>query len=637
MVRNNNNNQDQSLDPYFVHPSENSSTVTVTPQLTGENYHSWSMKMRRDLAMKNKFKFVDGSIPIPEEDDLNYAAWERCNNLVHTWIINSISPSIAQSVVFIDNVVDIWNDLKDRFMRGDSIQVSQLQEESINCKQGSKKVTEFFTDLRGLWEELDQYRPMPQCTCPIQCTCLAMRNNKSFRAEDRIIKFLMGLNEDYQVSDLVNAMDGQRQFGRGRGNGFQGRGRGNLRVCSLCNRTNHTVETCYKKHGYPLNWGRGEGNSFANANLVECEDTEVNRSTSIGKNDENGMMLTKDQYQNLITLLERSNVEAKGSTNVMKASSSVANVGGKLFINNASCKFDDTSWIVDTCATHHTCHDLSWFTTCNEINPISVTLPNKNIVEACYKGNVRLYDTLHICNVLYLPEFANNLIFVSKLCKEQDCIVNFEANQRVIQENKDMRRIGLAEEMDGLYYLKAKKETQKLAKISSIYVSNNKSSSTVPPGILWHLRLGHLSHDRMQCMNKMYSYISVSTRVACDVCQMSRQKKLPFNLSQNNAHNMFDLVHVDIWGPLSTDSIHGFRYFLTILDDYSILVWVVMMKSKSEASIKVKSFVYMVENQFEKKVKSIRSDNGPEFLLKEFYAEKGILHQRSCVYTAQQN
>jgi len=65
MVTNNNNNQDQSLDPYFVHPSENSSTVTVTSQLTGENYHLWSMKMRRALAMKNKFKFVDGSIPIP--------------------------------------------------------------------------------------------------------------------------------------------------------------------------------------------------------------------------------------------------------------------------------------------------------------------------------------------------------------------------------------------------------------------------------------------------------------------------------------------------------------------------------------------------------------------------------------------
>lgn len=112
---------------------------------------------------------------------------------------------------------------------------------------------------------------------------------------------------------------------------------------------------------------------------------------------------------------------------------------------------------------------------------------------------------------------------------------------------------------------------------------------------------------------------------------------MPFCVTKNNAHAMFDLVHVDIWGPFSTESIHGFRYFLTILDDYSRHVWVVMMKNKSEASEKIKSFVYMVENQFEKKVKSIRSDNGPEIFMKEFYAKKGIIHKRSCVYTPQQN
>jgi hypothetical protein len=426
--------------------------------------------------------------------------------------------------------------------------------------------------LRGLWEELDQYRPMPQCTCPIACTCLAMRNNKAFRAEDRIIKFLMGLNEDYQgvtsqvllmdplpqinkvfsmvmqqerkmqynvvsspaitlndtASGLINAMDGHKQFGRGRGNGYsQGKGRGNIRVCSFCNRTNHTVETCYKKHGYPPNWGRGGGNSFANANFVDCEDVESKGSTSAGKNEESGMMLTKDQYQSLIALLEKSNVKTKGSANMMKTNSSNVNIGGKLFINNAICKIDDSSWIVDTGVTHHTCHNLHWFTDYREIKPISVTLPNKTIVEACHRGNVKLSDTLHIHDVLYLPDFAVNLISVSKLCKEQDCIVNFETNQCVIQEKKGMRKIGLTEEIDGLYYLKAEKKIQKQAKISSISVSNNKSDNVVPPGILWHLRLGHLSHE---CMNKMYSYISVSGHVACDICQMASKEDYLFLL-----------------------------------------------------------------------------------------------------------
>jgi len=187
MVRNNNNSQDQSLDLYFVHPLEKSINVSVPPQLTGGNYHFWSMKMRRAVAMKNKFKFVDGSIHVPNEEDLNPVALERCNNLVHTWIINSISKSIAQSIVFNENVIDMWNDLKDRCMRRDHIRVAQLQQEISNLKQGSKKITEYFTELRGLWEELDQYRHMPHCAFPIPSTCLAMRNAKGFRSKHRII------------------------------------------------------------------------------------------------------------------------------------------------------------------------------------------------------------------------------------------------------------------------------------------------------------------------------------------------------------------------------------------------------------------------------------------------------------------
>src|SRR4051812_41785848 len=119
----NNQIQDQ-LETYYIHPSENPATVCVTPALSGENYHAWSMKMRRALAMKNKFQFVDGTIEVPDCNDPNYVAWQRCNNFVHTWIINSIAPSIAQSVVFIKNVVDVWNDLRDRFMRGDKIRVA---------------------------------------------------------------------------------------------------------------------------------------------------------------------------------------------------------------------------------------------------------------------------------------------------------------------------------------------------------------------------------------------------------------------------------------------------------------------------------------------------------------------------------
>lgn len=119
------------------------------------------------------------------------------------WINNSITPPISQSVVFIDNARDMWNGLKDILMRGNQIKVAQLHKEILNLKQGNKKDSNYFTELRNLWKELEQYRPIPKYTY-----CVTIRNAKSLRSEDRIIQFLIGLNEEYQgVASQVLLMD----------------------------------------------------------------------------------------------------------------------------------------------------------------------------------------------------------------------------------------------------------------------------------------------------------------------------------------------------------------------------------------------------------------------------------------------
>ena len=98
-----------------------------------------------------------------------------------------------------------------------------------------------------------------------------------------------------------------------------------------------------------------------------------------------------------------------------------------------------------------------------------------------------------------------------------------------------------------------------------------------------------------------------------------------------------DLVHMDIWGPFSKASIHGEKYFLTIVDDFSRYTWVVLLKSKSEVKMHVQNFIALIENQFDSKIKCIHSYNGPKFFLKDLFATKGIIHHTSCVYTPQQN
>ncbi|MCI39428.1 flavonol sulfotransferase-like protein, partial [Trifolium medium] len=75
--------------------------------------------------------------------------------------MNSVEESIAQSIVYLDNAIDVWNELKERFSRGDFIHISELQVEIYSLKQGSRSVSEFFTALKVLWEELEAYLPVP--------------------------------------------------------------------------------------------------------------------------------------------------------------------------------------------------------------------------------------------------------------------------------------------------------------------------------------------------------------------------------------------------------------------------------------------------------------------------------------------
>jgi len=90
--------------------------------------------MRRALLSKNKLKFVDGSIKVPARDDPLYEVWERDNVMVLSWIIRTLSPQIAKSVIYSESARDLWNDLKERFTKGDCFRISDLLQEMHSAK-----------------------------------------------------------------------------------------------------------------------------------------------------------------------------------------------------------------------------------------------------------------------------------------------------------------------------------------------------------------------------------------------------------------------------------------------------------------------------------------------------------------------
>lgn len=99
---------------------------------------------------------------------------------------------------------------------------------------------------------------------------------------------------------------------------------------------------------------------------------------------------------------------------------------------------------------------------------------------------------------------------------------------------------------------------------------------------------------------------------------------------------IFDLIDCDLWGPYSTSSITNARYFLSMVDDKSMSVWVYLLKEKSETIDFLINFHKSIRTQFGNCIKIIRSDHGKECVssrANHFYYYNGIIHHMSGIDT----
>ena len=118
-------------DPLFSHLGENLGAVLTYQPLVGEeNYSAWARSVRKSLIGKNNLGFIDGSITISSplvNSPTNIQAWIRADNIVGTWIINSVSPKLQGSIIYRDTAFEIWTELRDTFSQGNGTKVFNIQ------------------------------------------------------------------------------------------------------------------------------------------------------------------------------------------------------------------------------------------------------------------------------------------------------------------------------------------------------------------------------------------------------------------------------------------------------------------------------------------------------------------------------
>ncbi|CAA7012886.1 unnamed protein product [Microthlaspi erraticum] len=264
-----------------------------------------------------------------------------------------------------------------------------------------------------------------------------------------------------------------------------------------------------------------------------------------------------------------------------------------------------------------------------DIHPCSIGLPDGDKTWAIKQGDICLGGDLWLRGVLYCPELKCSLISVAKLLKVTKGSITFTEDLCVLQDRTMKTLIGAGEECNGVYVFRG------------VMGASAHSTTAASSGArdLWHRRLGHPSS---RVLSLLSSYVDVGkpaeAEAVCDTCFRAKHTRDCFQESSNKAAGLFDLIHCDIWGPYRQVSSSGASYFLTIVDDFSRAVWIYHLREKGEVANTIEKFCAMVDRQFDKKIRIVRSDNGLEFMcLKHFFAKEGMLHQTSCVYTPQQN
>lgn len=180
--------------------------ILVMVPLTNNNLLTWSRSIRRSLAAKNKFGFM--ILESARESD--WMAWNRTDEMVLTWIINSISEEIVETFVYPSSARKLWMDLEEQFGESNRPQIYQIQRQIESMEQGGLSVVLYYGKLKKLWEELNVLQPIPRCSCSAMknCTCDPSGNMLNIDAQNKLIQFLIGLNDVYDsVRNQILVMD----------------------------------------------------------------------------------------------------------------------------------------------------------------------------------------------------------------------------------------------------------------------------------------------------------------------------------------------------------------------------------------------------------------------------------------------
>ncbi|XP_070007510.1 uncharacterized protein LOC142165414 [Nicotiana tabacum] len=177
------------------------------------------------LSIHNKLDFINGTSTKPLPGFPLSSQWQRCNDLVVSWWVNSLSKEISHSVEYSEYAKDIWCELEERYT---SYKVRVCNCEGKAVEDEEQKVYQFLMGMND--------------------TYMQTRNNilmkKPLSSVGNVYNILL-YDEKHRQPSFPSKVSFEAP-------------KSSL-ICKYCKKPRHSIDKFYKLHGYPPNFKFNKG------------------------------------------------------------------------------------------------------------------------------------------------------------------------------------------------------------------------------------------------------------------------------------------------------------------------------------------------------------------------------------------
>ena len=369
--------------------------------------------------------------------------------------------------------------------------------------------------------------------------------------------------------------------------------------CKFCRKNGHVEKACKRKKDQQENGARGEASFFSGGQAMVASFAHSDSHHSVQ--------------------MQQSGVHGGEEGEVL-----------------ASMDQSSTIFLADSGASHHICHDASYFSTLSPLPGLFKVHHVDGSVGVTHSGTVLLEvdsekgkQMLKLENVLFMPCMGFNILSLQKL-RAANCIYTFNEvpGKAVIKNAKGGMVALMTESTCGRMTLDCRilSKAPPLPSSERVEVFSNSLSMD-----LLHRRLAHSGEAALRRLlrGEMATGIGqVSGAVSpCDSCQLGKLTRPPHPavpFSHGTTYPL-ELVVMDLAGPVRPGSLGGAFYFLGIMDIFTRFSWVFTLRKKSDAARKILEWKGVAEGQSKTKMLKLRTDNGGEFTSNAFKSSMALL------------